>query len=139
MKRGWNPIDVRDGYAMIDVSTNTHPEIYAIVDIDDLEMVSRHAWAATLRKKALYVRGIVNGSDVMLHRFIMQPPSHMEIDHIDGNPLNNRRSNLRICTAAQNTIFGADRRRGGPKPPTKETSIVEWRKWREQMRKRGRP
>lgn len=37
-----------------------------------------------------------------LHRVITNCPVGMEVDHIDGNRLNNRRENLRICTRAQN-------------------------------------
>ena len=41
---------------------------------------------------------------IRLHRLIMGFPSNTnDIDHIDRNPLNNRRCNLRLCTHAQNT------------------------------------
>lgn len=39
-----------------------------------------------------------------LHRVIMQPPADMVVDHRDGDKLNNRRDNLRICTQKQNAI-----------------------------------
>lgn len=38
----------------------------------------------------------------LLHRLITEAPQGLVVDHIDGNPLNNCRCNLRICTQAEN-------------------------------------
>lgn len=39
---------------------------------------------------------------IKLHRFIMKAEKGLVVDHIDGNPLNNCRENLRICTRTEN-------------------------------------
>ena len=52
------------------------------------------------------VEGRVNSSEgikrISLHRFIMNAPEALEVDHIDNNPLNNVRDNLRLATPHQN-------------------------------------
>jgi len=42
------------------------------------------------------------GHFVMLHRLIVGAAPKMHVDHIDGNPLNNRLRNLRQCSNQQN-------------------------------------
>ncbi len=52
---------------------------------------ARHSWKENGRTKSVY-----------MHREILNLPEGQEADHIDGNGLNNQRSNLRLCTRQQN-------------------------------------
>ena len=49
-----------------------------------------------------YALGYINGRTRLLHRLIMQPPANMLIDHINGNGLDNRKTNLRLANYSQN-------------------------------------
>ncbi|MBF0253189.1 MAG: HNH endonuclease [Candidatus Omnitrophica bacterium] len=44
------------------------------------------------------------GRDVRLHRFLTNCPDGFVVDHKDRNTLNNRQSNLRVCTQRENTF-----------------------------------
>ena len=37
-----------------------------------------------------------------LHRIIMNAPDHLQVDHINGDPLDNRKENLRLCNGSEN-------------------------------------
>ena len=74
----------------------------AIVDVDDYPSLIRYKWCTARKPKTFYVSGKINGRSTFMHRFIMAPPKPMVVDHINHNGLDNRRSNLRICTTAQN-------------------------------------
>ena len=85
--------------------------LYTIVDEDDYYWLSQWNWNAVKIKNKLYVRrGIKKVKlktnvkyELFLHRVIMQcTDSNLVVDHIDKNPLNNQKSNLRICTKAEN-------------------------------------
>lgn len=70
---------------------------YAIVDDIDFEMVMKHNWGCS--------NGYARTDKFSMHRFILDFwDLSFDIDHANGNKLDNRRSNLRICTRSQNAI-----------------------------------
>lgn len=72
----------------------------AIVDDDDYDELSKHRWFAHIIDKSVYVCSYKQG---YMHRLIMKNPKGFEVDHINNNPLDNRKENLRICTRRQNS------------------------------------
>lgn len=78
----------------------------AIVDDDDVPVLRLHKWRVSFVKGLAYAitttgtRG--NQRTFSMHRFLMDAEKGETIDHRDGDGLNNRRSNLRICTQQQN-------------------------------------
>ncbi len=75
---------------------------FAIVDATDYATLSQFRWHATECRGRCYAATVIDGKSVAMHRMLMSPPRGMVVDHIDGNGLNNRRSNLRLCTPTQN-------------------------------------
>jgi hypothetical protein len=81
----------------------------AIIDAEDWKKVKHFSWGFGYghAKKSGYqqyvgaYKGNYQGS-MMLHRFIMDTPKGFHTDHINGNHLDNRKSNLRVCSAQQN-------------------------------------
>ena len=79
-----------------------------IVDESDYDWLNKWKWQyATVRDAGYAVHAIrseLGKYDVVrMHRLIMNPSEEMYIDHINGDRLDNRRCNLRICTNTQNS------------------------------------
>ena len=74
----------------------------AVVDDADYEMLNKFNWFADLKGNVWYAGRRVGKSNQLMHRIILNPPEGFQTDHIDGDGLNNQRSNLRIVTARQN-------------------------------------
>ena len=74
---------------------------FAEVDDEDYEKVNQHSWYASIEEHTVYARSEQGGS---MHRLILslKKGDKREADHRDGNGLNNRRYNLRICSRQQN-------------------------------------
>jgi hypothetical protein len=86
----------------------------AIIDDEDFEMVSKYKWFAQKKRNSFYVKrsdwrkGKVIG--IYLHRYILNAPKGIVVDHINGDPLDNRRCNLRFCTTRLNCAARTTRR-----------------------------
>ena len=78
----------------------------ALVDNDDYAMVSAVKWYASRNRDRWYAANRAGPRKahvtIYLHRLIMNAPSGVEVDHIDGNSLNCQRSNLRLASRSQN-------------------------------------
>ena len=80
----------------------------AIVDDEDFERINKNKWYAgfdIVMGKYYARRGIWLNKKVgaiLMHRFILNTFNKEHIDHINGNTLDNRKDNLRICTVQQN-------------------------------------
>lgn len=77
--------------------------VLVTVDWADFPQVHGQTWRLFKRRKVYYVR---SASGVLLHRFITDAPDHMTVDHDDGNPLNNSRGNLIVCSNEDNVKAG---------------------------------
>lgn len=70
-----------------------------LLDDSDYVKIEHYKWYAHPRG---YAQAFIDGKQILMHRFIMQPDCDMQIDHIDRNKLNNQRSNLRIVQRGVN-------------------------------------
>ena len=75
----------------------------ALFDPEDVSLVSGVRWSSLQSGgRKFYARSWISGARVMMHRLIGQPKDSECIDHINGDTLDNRRSNLRACSHAEN-------------------------------------
>lgn len=77
---------------------------FALIDADDFEWLNKLKWHVTDRGYAVRSESLGGGKSrsVSMHRMILDTPKGMVSDHINGDRLDNRRSNLRICTLREN-------------------------------------
>lgn len=87
-----------------------------IVDTEDVDKLKKHSWYIAhptfMYKKDLskcksnlqYVRAKINGKTGRIHRLLLNAKPKDIIDHIDHNPLNNKKSNLTISNHSKNGL-----------------------------------
>lgn len=80
---------------------------FALVDDEDFEELNQFKWHAIVARDTFYaVRKIYTNKEkvsTMMHRVILGTTNKkIQIDHKDGNGLNNQKNNLRESTASQN-------------------------------------
>lgn len=79
---------------------------FAVVDDSDFRHLKKFSWCVMRAKNTFYAKRRAGGKDggkiLLMHREIMKAPEHLDVDHRDGNGLDNRRLNLRLASVSQN-------------------------------------
>lgn len=74
----------------------------ALIDVEDVEFCKKHYWYENDQGYVLS-NGDDRGKNIRLHRLLMHIENDSSVvDHINGNPLDNRKQNLRICNRGDN-------------------------------------
>ncbi len=84
----------------------------AIIDAEDLLKISRWHWHARYCKPDRYAartKTIGSRKDgsrktiaIYLHRFLLGAPADLQVDHKNGDTLDNRKRNLELVTPSEN-------------------------------------
>ena len=72
-----------------------------VFDADQIDEIKHIKWYRCYNKK-YSMAYIANKKGITIHRFLVDCPPGYEVDHINLDTMDNRRSNLRICTHQQN-------------------------------------
>lgn len=127
------------------INSKTYGRVNVLVDNSDYGLIKNKKWCVGKfpKSKSLYVwrsAGLNNkGNSITqyMHRFLLDSKKGTFVDHKNGNGLDNRRSNLRICTHAQNchNVGLSTRNTSG----YKGVSFAKHaKKWCAQIRKNGK-
>lgn len=80
--------------------------LVAKVDDDDYEELSKYKWYAVGHKGQEYAARCGKRNEthhIRMHRVLLHAPNGLQVDHINGDRLDNRKSNLRLATQAENS------------------------------------
>jgi hypothetical protein len=108
----------------------------SVVDDEDFEMINSFKWQIRRNKYTSYACRIYRTKDgrkeMSIHQMILKPKEGYQIDHIDGDGLNNRRDNLRYVTKGQNRM---NMKNVNPFSSSKFKGVTLFRnKWMAQLR-----
>lgn len=89
----------------ISVKSKKYGEKLFFIDGEDYDKIKLYKWYIQHNRRNYVVCSIGNTKNrkkLKIHRILMDAKNGFVVDHIDGNPLNNCKSNLRICTDNEN-------------------------------------
>ena len=103
---------------------------FSLVDDEDYDLINYWKWSlggigyAMRRHYIGKISGKYKYSTIYLHDLVLPTPDWAVIDHINGNPLDNRKENLRFCRQEENVM----NRKKGEKKTSSKYKGVSYRK-----------
>lgn len=90
------------------IISKTHGVHFALFDKEDFIIINKLGgkWCVSKKRNRFYLQKRIKGKLIEIQRYLLTPKEGEYVDHINGNPLDNRRKNLRICTNAANLRNG---------------------------------
>lgn len=109
-------------------------ELYAKVDDEEFDRLSVHRWQRVgdgYASTTIYEPGGKGKlrRTLLMHRLVAQTPEGMFTDHINGDILDNRLANLRVCTKSQNCMNHRQRRADTPPGVQRSNRGSTWVAW----------
>ena len=92
-----------------------------IVDDEDFDFINQWRWKPIRSKSRIYAGRNVRGENgkkwacVLMHRLLLDAKKGEQVDHVNHNTLDNRRSNIRICDQTHNNANGRGYRKRASK------------------------
>ena len=95
---------IDNGITEIIIKSNIYGIKKCLIDTLDFNLVHNFRWYLSKKnKKRFDILSQRNKKKIYIHRLIMNCPEGMDVDHINHEPSDNRKCNLRICTHQENT------------------------------------
>ena len=111
-RRHRNRIEYIGDLCYVYFNTKHRTHTYAVIDNSDVKLIAGFMWSRTGNDACYYASTTIideygRRQNMHMHRLLLAQDHDMEkleVDHIDGNGLNNSRSNLRACKHAENAL-----------------------------------
>jgi hypothetical protein len=99
------------GIVRIPLHSRKYPGLFALIDEEDYERVSKYRWSPYPANSAcggfyaatwFHVPGSPKPQTMRMHRFLLGAPPGVLVDHENHDGLDNRRCNIRLADRTQN-------------------------------------
>jgi hypothetical protein len=105
----------------------THAGHLFLIDAEDWLGISGYRWSVSSDgRKNKYVSTRIKGKKIYLHRVLLEAPHDQRVDHRNGDPLDNRKANLRLASPQQNMFNRRKSHTFKGKPTASSFKGVTW-------------